>query len=98
MKNFQQYLEMASTNNKYQQILNARESNTNVYKDINSMGGIIAFDPTIYKNINIKKLIDEYIKLGEVTKDNFFRMPEEDFEDNLPDDKKNWEGFGWSTT
>lgn len=84
-------------NNDYDVIINADNSNNNVYKDIDSMGGIIAFNPNIYKNIKIKELINKFINSGEITKDKFYQMSEEDFKDNLPNDKENWEGFGWST-
>lgn len=99
MKKFEQYLEMAQAQSDYQEILNARENNTDVYKNIDSkFGGIIAFNPTVYQNINIKKLIDLYINSKPVTKDSFQRMLKQDFKQNLPNDKKNWVGFGWSIT
>ena len=92
MKNFKQYLEMVQNSGEddYEKILNAPEGISNgIYKDIDSMGGIIAFDVTIYKNINIEKLIDKYINSEPVTKDNFFPFPLEDEKDNLPDDIPN---------
>ena len=56
MKNFKQYLEMVQNSGEddYKKILNAPEGISNgIYKDIDSMGGIIAFDPAKYENINI---------------------------------------------
>ena len=94
MKKFEQYLEMAQAQNNYQKILNARKSNKNVYKNIDRMGGIIAFNPAEYKNINIETLIDLWGKSKPVKAKGF---PLENEKGNLPKDKENWDGFGWSS-